>query len=91
MKHLLAALGVGIVLAAASGVASAEVLGDPQAGFEYAQTYCATCHGIRKNRLCLRPLDFRNVADQPGITATALQVWMQTHHAQHHRRAERHA
>jgi len=81
MKHLLAALGVGIVLAAASGVASAEELGDPQAGFECAQTYCATCHGISEEKSSLPQAPrFRNVADQPGITATALQVWMQTSH-----------
>jgi mono/diheme cytochrome c family protein len=46
MKSLFAALSAGIVLAAASWVASAEEPADPQAGFEYAQTYCATCHGI---------------------------------------------
>jgi mono/diheme cytochrome c family protein len=56
MKSLFTALSAGIVLVAVSGVASAEEPADPQAGFEYAQTYCATCHGIwRKNRLCLRP------------------------------------
>ena len=75
MKHLLAALGVGIVLAAASGVASAEELGDPQAGFEYALPR----HLRGKSPLPQAPR-FRNVADQPGITATALQVWMQTSH-----------
>src|SRR5512141_3201091 len=81
MKHLFAALGAGIVLAAASGVASAEELGDPQAGFEYAQTSCATCHGISEEKSPLPQAPrFRNVADQPGITATALQVWMQTSH-----------
>jgi len=45
MKSVFAALSAGIVLAAVSAVASAEEPADPQAGFEYAQTYCATCHG----------------------------------------------
>jgi len=81
MKHLFAALGAGVVFAAASGVATAEEPADPQAGFEYAQTYCATCHAISEEKSPLPQAPrFRNVADQPGITATALQVWMQTSH-----------
>jgi mono/diheme cytochrome c family protein len=81
MKSLFAALSAGIVFAAASGVASAEEPADPQAGFEYAQTYCATCHAISEEKSPLPQAPrFRNVADQPGITATALQVWMQTSH-----------
>jgi mono/diheme cytochrome c family protein len=81
MKSLFAALRVGIVLVAVTGVATAEEPADPQAGFEYAQTYCATCHGISEEKSPLPQAPrFRNVADQPGITATALQVWMQTSH-----------
>lgn len=81
MKSLFAALSAGIVLVAVSGVAAAEEPADPQAGFEYAQTYCATCHAISEEKSPLPQAPrFRNVADQPGITATALQVWMQTSH-----------
>ena len=81
MKSLFAALSAGIVFAAAYEVATAEEAADPQAGFEYAQTYCATCHGISEEKSPLPQAPrFRNVADQPGITATALQVWMQTSH-----------
>jgi mono/diheme cytochrome c family protein len=81
MKSLFTALSAGIVLVAVSGVAIAEESADPQAGFEYAQTYCATCHAISEEKSPLPQAPrFRNVADQPGITATALQVWMQTSH-----------
>ena len=39
------------------------------------------CHGISEEKSPLPQAPrFRNVADQPGITATALQVWMQTSH-----------
>ncbi|HKA64718.1 MAG TPA: hypothetical protein VKD02_02045 [Methyloceanibacter sp.] len=79
MKSLFAALSTGMVFATASWVAAAEEPADPQAGFEYAQTYRATCHAISEEKSPLPQAPrFRNVADQPGITATALQVWMQT-------------
>lgn len=82
MKHLvLAALGTALVLASATSVFAAEEKGDPQAGFEYAHTYCATCHGISEEQSPLPEAPrFRHVADTTGMTATALQVWMQTSH-----------
>jgi cytochrome c len=82
MKHLLlVALSGGIAFAAPAGAVAAEEAGDPQAGFTYAHTYCATCHGISEEKSPLPQAPcFRKVADQPGITATALQVWMQTSH-----------
>jgi cytochrome c len=82
MKHLLlVGLTAGIALAATTQAMSAEEAGDPQAGFDYAQTYCAKCHGISEEKSPLPQAPrFRKVADQPGITATALQVWMQTSH-----------
>jgi mono/diheme cytochrome c family protein len=81
MKHVvLVALSVGVAFAA-TGAMAVEEVGDPQAGFDYAHTYCATCHGIsaEKSPLPQAPR-FRTVADQRGVTATALQVWMQTSH-----------
>ena len=81
MKSLFTALSAGIVLVAVSGVATAEEPADPQPGFEYAQTYCATCHGISEEKSPLPQAPrFRHVADTTGMTATALQVWMQTSH-----------
>jgi cytochrome c553 len=81
MKSLFTALSAGIVLVAVSGVATAKEPADPQPGFEYAQTYCATCHGISEEKSPLPQAPrFRHVADTTGMTATALQVWMQTSH-----------
>jgi mono/diheme cytochrome c family protein len=74
---LLGALGVGLVLTSATGAIAAEEAVDPQAGFEYARTYCATCHGISEEASPLAAAPrFRHVTDQPGMTA--LQVWMES-------------
>jgi len=82
MKHwLFGAFGAALVLTSATAAVAAEQAGDPQAGFEYAHTYCATCHGISEENSPLpEATRFRLVADRPGMTATALQVWMQTSH-----------
>ena len=68
MKHLLlGALGAALVLASATAAIAAEEAGDPQAGFEYAHTYCATCHGISEEKSPLPEAPrFRHVADRPG-------------------------
>ena len=51
MKHLLfGALGAALMLTSAAVAIAAEQAGDPQAGFEYAHTYCATCHGISEEK-----------------------------------------
>lgn len=84
MKHLLlgvlGVLGASNVFAAATG-AMADDLANSQAGFIYAQHYCSKCHGIsaEKSPLPQAP-SFRDVAEQPGMTATALTVWLQTSH-----------
>jgi len=55
--------------------------GDPQAGFEYAQAVCSGCHAISAERSPLpQATRFRDVADRPGMTGTALRVWLETHH-----------
>ena len=83
MKHLLlfGALGAGLMLGCATVAIAADEVADPQAGFEYAYTYCATCHGISEEKSPLPEAPrFRHVADTSGMTATALQVWMETSH-----------
>jgi mono/diheme cytochrome c family protein len=67
-------------LAAASAFA-AEKLGDPQAGFEYARRVCSGCHGISAETSRVpKATRFREVADRPGMTGTALRVWIETYH-----------
>ena len=68
-------------LGAASALAAEDVVGDPQAGFEYAQSVCSGCHGISaENSPVRKATRFREVADRPGMTGTALRVWIETYH-----------
>jgi mono/diheme cytochrome c family protein len=62
-------------------VAAAEQIGDPQAGYDYANRVCSTCHGISAEPSPIpKATRFREVADRPGMTGTALRVWMETSH-----------
>jgi hypothetical protein len=66
---------------AVSGMAQAEQVGDPQAGFVYAKGVCSKCHGISAEPSPLpKATRFREVADRPGINGTALRVWLETSH-----------
>lgn len=79
MRPLL--LNLAIALMAAPGAIAAEDVGDPQAGFEYAKQVCSVCHGISAEKSPLpKATRFREVADRPGMTGTALAVWMRTSH-----------
>src|SRR5262249_40060141 len=55
------------------------------AGFDYAQRVCSVCGTIsaEQSRNPKAPR-FREVADTPGITGTALRVWMETSHPTMH-------
>jgi len=63
--------------------ARAQDPGDPKAGLAYAQQVCAKCHGVLANEQ-LSPLlqapTFQAAADTPGMSATALAVWLQSSH-----------
>jgi mono/diheme cytochrome c family protein len=74
--------GAVMVLVVAFGVmAAAGQVGDPQAGFEYAKRVCSVCHGISEEQSPMpKATRFREVADRPGMTGTALRVWMETYH-----------
>jgi mono/diheme cytochrome c family protein len=79
MRSLL--LSLAIAFAAASVARAAEEPGDPQAGFEYAKGVCSVCHGISAEKSPMpKATRFREVADRPGVTGTALRVWMETSH-----------
>jgi len=79
MRPLLVSFAIG--LAATSGALAAEDVGDPQAGFEYAKRVCSDCHGISAEKSPMpKATRFREVADRPGVTGTALRVWMETSH-----------
>jgi len=68
--------------AIAAGLMAEEVeVGDPQVGLEYAKAVCANCHGI-SNATSPVPeaTPFNEIAIEPGMSAKALLVWMQTLH-----------
>ena len=70
-----------VIASVAATLYAAEEVGDPQAGFDYAKAYCSSCHGISAEPSPLpKATRFREVADRPGITGTALVVWLQTSH-----------
>src|SRR5262245_51240610 len=54
-------------------------IGDPQAGFEYAHATCAGCHAISEEKSPNpKAPRFKDVANTPGMTPTALMVWLQS-------------
>lgn len=71
------------ILIAAPGIAEAEKYGDPVRGQIYAKETCSECHGLTSADL-LSPVaeatHFVTLANTPGMTGTALAVWLQTPH-----------
>ena len=69
---------------AAPALALAQEYGDKNVGREYARAHCAECHGVEQSKDDFSPNmnapDFSVVANTPGITGRALEVWLQTSH-----------
>jgi mono/diheme cytochrome c family protein len=57
-------------------------IADAAAGEIYAEKVCAECHAIHRTGLSPDPTatPFKDVADTPGMTETALRVWLTTSH-----------
>jgi len=72
-----------VMLIAGFGTAGAMEYGDPVRGQLYAKKTCSGCHAVLADDL-LSPVseatDFVTVANTPGMTRTALTVWLQTPH-----------
>ena len=70
-------ISAGLVLAA-----EVQQTGDPEAGAAYAKNVCAQCHTIKGAEPSPEPTapPFKVVANTPGMTATALAVWLTTSH-----------
>jgi len=62
--------------------AGAQEVGDPQAGAIYARQYCARCHAIADENASPKKTAprFKDVANTPGKTATALRAWLKGTH-----------
>jgi len=68
--------------APASSIGAAE-MGDPALGLRYAQQSCASCHAVAPGDTASPNLDapaFDAVANTPGMTRVALNVWLHTPH-----------
>jgi mono/diheme cytochrome c family protein len=77
---------VGLLTLLAGGAARAQdvgdvpmgEIGDPQAGFDYAHKVCGTCHAVSQEPSPdPKAPRFRDVANTPGMTPTAIRVWLQ--------------
>ncbi len=72
-----------LLVAGLAASAHAQEIGDASAGLAYAKKDCASCHGVLANEQ-ISPLPqaptFQAAADTPGMTATALAVWLQSSH-----------
>jgi mono/diheme cytochrome c family protein len=58
--------------------------GDAKKGEMFAQAVCAQCHGVRKgqrNSPNRAAPSFADIAASPGLTATAVRVWLQSPHS----------
>jgi mono/diheme cytochrome c family protein len=77
---------IAVTAACATGLAtvvSAADVGSADKGRVYAERVCAGCHNLSPTALSVppgRPASFRMIADTPGMTATALEVWFRTPH-----------
>ena len=80
-------LSIVLLFALAASAVSAnaqEGAGDLQAGRAYAQRVCSPCHRIEPDPQVQRMFeiapDFQEIANTPGITATALNAFLHTSH-----------
>ena len=57
--------------------------GDAAQGKRFAQSECAGCHGVDANQRSRNQAapSFPDIAASPGLTATAIRVWLQSPHA----------
>ena len=63
--------------------AQAQEAGDPRRGLAFAQRVCAECHAVLPTQSTSpRPelATFATIANTPGMTGTALAVWLRTPH-----------
>jgi mono/diheme cytochrome c family protein len=71
------------LLAIGAGSSSAQEVGDAGKGREFAETLCAICHGVEpgatQSPRATAPT-FERIAAEPGMTAMALYVILQTPH-----------
>ncbi len=81
MRFVCSVAAIGLVLT--PGIAQAVELGDPRLGLAYARENCAECHRVEVGGAVSPSVtipSFESIANKLGMTALALNVWMQTPH-----------
>ena len=84
MKHLNAIMAATIAFVAVSCRIVAQDAGDAREGVATAQAFCSECHAVQKGERRSpngKSPTFVEIANTPGITATALLVALTTPHA----------
>lgn len=74
---------VALLLSAFATAGRAQEIGDSRAGLAYAQKMCAECHAVLASQTASpnpRATAFKVVANTPGMTGTAIAVWLRTPH-----------
>ncbi|HWE20097.1 MAG TPA: c-type cytochrome [Hyphomicrobiaceae bacterium] len=73
---------VGFLVGALAGsTAAAQEVGDARKGLVFAQRVCAECHGVAPGQIVPATAPtFRAIANTPGMTALALNVFLRTPH-----------
>ena len=64
-------------------IGTAQEIGDPERGRDFAATMCADCHSVGEDDTPSPNQDapsFKSVAEMPSTTRTALVVWFQSSH-----------
>jgi len=72
-----------LFLAVAAAPAWADNIGDPANGQAYVKRACASCHAVSPDETVSPVFEapaFAEVANTPGMTRTALTVWLNTPH-----------
>lgn len=76
-------IGAAALIALSASAALAQEAGDAQRGLAYAKVNCAECHGVLASDVDSPRSGvaaFKRIAETPGMTGTAITVWLQTSH-----------
>jgi mono/diheme cytochrome c family protein len=83
MKRKLLLLSISLVLLLAAGQTRAQQqIGPPKQGLALANQLCSQCHAVEKGEAssAASAPRFEDIANTPGMTAMALNVFFQTPH-----------
>ncbi len=83
MRYPFITAATAVIAALSATPVHADNIGDAKLGLAYAQANCAGCHAILHGEPDSPNPDspaFKAVADTPGITRTALSVFLQSPH-----------